>query len=205
MPRAFHTTLATIPAPGSYLSSTPDKVSQWQQKLGAQRMPRVGLAWSGNPAHSNDDHRSIGFAEIFQRLPEGLQYIGLQRDVRPADKAAIESAPGFVDFSSELQDFSDTAALCELVDVVISVDTSVAHLAGALGKVTWVLLPHIGDWRWLRDRTDSPWYPAMTLYRQPAVADWDSVLAALSADLALVEHRVIAANAPSASLNSSAD
>jgi len=71
-----------------------------------------GLAWSGNPAHSNDDHRSIGFAELFQRLPEGFQYIGLQRDVRPADKAAMESAPGFVDFSSELQDFSDTAALC---------------------------------------------------------------------------------------------
>ena len=83
-----------------------------------------------------------------------------------------------------MQDFTDTAALCDLVDVVISVDTSVAHLAGALGKTTWVLLPFIGDWRWLRNRTDSPWYPTMKLYRQPMVGDWNSVFGAIGADLA---------------------
>ena len=181
LPRAFGTTLATIPAPARYLAADKDKVDLWSSRLGRRNRPRVGIAWSGSPKHSNDRNRSIPF-EVFQRLlGHPFEFVSLQKDLRPGD----ERVPGLVrHFGSELEDFSDSAALCELVDLVVTVDTSAAHLAGALGVATWVLLPFLPDFRWLRDGPDSPWYPSMKLYRQERSGDWDGVLARVGADLA---------------------
>jgi len=112
-----------------------------------------------------------------QALPPGIEYVSLQKEVRDGDKASLTTLPGLRHFGDEIRDFSDTAALCDLMDVVIAVDTSVAHLAGALGVNTWVLLPHFPDWRWLMERSDSPWYPTMQLFRQEAAGEWSPVLA----------------------------
>jgi hypothetical protein len=134
------------------------------------------LAWSGNPQHKNDHIRSIVLAELIQHLPGEFQYVSLQKDVRESDRQTLQSNPRILNWSDDLQDFSDTAALCDCMDVVISVDTSVAHLSGALGKDTWILLPFVPDWRWLLDRDDSPWYPTARLYRQQRAGDWNGVL-----------------------------
>jgi hypothetical protein len=144
------------------------------------------LVWSGNPEHTNDHNRSIGLAALVQHLPAGFEYVSLQKDVRDSDKPVLESNPHILHLGNDLGDFTDTAALCELMDVVISVDTSVAHVSGALGKPTWVLLPFNPDWRWLLDRDDSPWYRSVRLYRQPRVGDWGRVLDKVKADMALL-------------------
>jgi hypothetical protein len=112
-----------------------------------------------------------------------MQYVSLQKEVRDTDRPALQSNPRILQFAPELTDFSDTAALCECMDVVISVDTSVAHLSGALGKSTWILLPFVPDWRWLLDRDDTPWYPAAKLYRQRRIGEWNDVLEQVRADL----------------------
>jgi hypothetical protein len=133
--------------------------------------------------HKNDHNRSLLLSHLIQHLPAGFQYVSLQKDIRGVDQQTLQSNPQILDFANDVDDFSDTAALCEAMDLVISVDTSVAHLAGALGKLTWVLLPFTPDWRWLLERTDSPWYSSVRLYRQKKIADWDSVLERVKADL----------------------
>jgi tetratricopeptide (TPR) repeat protein len=183
LPLAFGTELATIPAPASYLRADPARVEHWRGLLGPARKPRVGLVWSGNPTHGNDNNRSLDFARMRALLSDRFEFFTLQRDVRPADQAALGQDGRVRGFGHQLKDFGDTAALCELMDVVVSVDTSVAHLAGALGRPAWVLLPAIADWRWLRERRDSPWYPTARLYRQPQLGAWDAILAELKADL----------------------
>ncbi len=189
LPLAFQTRLETVPAAPSYLYSEPSKRLHWQNKLQQKcsaenaALPKVGLVWSGNPDHSNDRNRSLRLAQILRHLPSGCQYISLQKEVRQADLESLQQASNVVHFGQELQDFSDTAALCDLMDLVISVDTSVAHLSGALGKPTWILLPHVPDWRWLLARSDSPWYPSVQLYRQKNRIDWDGVLTQVAQDL----------------------
>lgn len=176
LPLAMQTRLENIPSQTPYLFSDTQKRASWSASLGPQLRPRIGLVWSGNPRHKNDHNRSLTLAQLLPWLPAGCDYFSLQKDVRDADRATLATA-GIRHFGEELKDFSDTAALCDLMDLVISVDTSVAHLAGALGKPTWVLLPYVPDWRWLLDRDDSPWYPTMRLFRQPKAGDWDSVFA----------------------------
>jgi hypothetical protein len=184
LPLAFKATLDTIPSSkDGYLRSDATKVARWQAKLGVKRNPRVGLVWSGNPKHKRDRDRSIALDELLQHLPKGPQYISLQKDIRAADQATLQAHPQVLDFGNELQDFSDTAALCDCLDLIISVDTSVAHLSGALGKRTWILLPYVPDWRWLLHRGDSPWYPTATLYRQDRQGDWTEVFERIRADL----------------------
>lgn len=183
LPLVFKTTVGSIPCPTPYLRAEPGKLTYWRNKLGEKRAPRVGLVWSGRTEHTNDHNRSIGLAALLQQLPSGYEYVSLQKDVRDRDKPVLESTPHIRHFGGGLDDFTDTAALCELMDVTISVDTSVAHLSGALGKPTWVLLPFSPDWRWLLNREDSPWYPSVRLYRQPRVGDWDSVLRKVNAQL----------------------
>jgi hypothetical protein len=112
-----------------------------------------------------------------------VEWISLQRDVRAADQAVLEGVAGLRHFGTRLEDFADTAALCAQCDLVIAVDTSVAHLAGALARPVWILLPWVADWRWLKDRSDNPWYPTATLYRQERSGDWDGVLARVGRDL----------------------
>jgi tetratricopeptide (TPR) repeat protein len=183
LPLAFGTELMTIPASAHYLRADPAKVEEWREVLGPASKPRVGLVWSGNPTHGNDNNRSLDFARIAALLSDRFEFFTLQRDVRAADQAALDTDGRVRGFGHQLKDFSDTAALCELMDVVVSVDTSVAHLAGALGRPAWVLLPAVADWRWLRERRDSPWYPSARLYRQPSLGAWDAVLAEVKADL----------------------
>jgi tetratricopeptide (TPR) repeat protein len=184
LPLAFKTRLETIPCFKNYLSSDAGKVAQWRTRLGENpRQPRVGLVWSGSRTNYNDANRSILLADVIRYLPAECRYIGLQKDVRDADRKALECNPSVLNAADGQSDFSDAAALCECMDVVISVDTSVAHLAGALGKRTWILLPFSPDWRWLLDRDDSPWYPAVKLYRQSNRGDWSGVLERVRADL----------------------
>jgi Flp pilus assembly protein TadD len=183
LPLAFKTTLDTIPASDSYLRSNSNKAAAWAARLGAKTKPRVGLVWSGSTIHTNDHNRSLTLQSLLPYLPATVDYISLQKELRDIDKAALQHSK-IQHFGDELKDFTDTAALCELTDVVISVDTSVAHLAGSLGKKTWVLLPYVPDWRWLLDRDDSPWYPSARLYRQKTRGDWAEVLAQVRRDLA---------------------
>ncbi|TFW23851.1 methyltransferase domain-containing protein [Duganella callida] len=186
LPLAFGTQVETIPAQVPYLSSDPQKVAEWAARLGAQDRPRVGVVWSGNSRHGNDRSRSIalsGFARLFS---DRYEFVVLQKEVSSSDRALLETLPGVRQFSEAIADFSDTAALCELMDLVITVDTSVAHLAGALGKPAWVLLAIHPDWRWLLERKDSPWYPGVHLYRQTRRDDWAPVLQQVREDLALL-------------------
>jgi tetratricopeptide (TPR) repeat protein len=183
LPLAFNTNLNTIPSSIKYLSADATKAAQWHAKLGENTKPRIGLVWCGSTLHTNDRNRSILLADLIQYLPAEFQYVSLQKDLREADQKALESNPHIVNFSDELNDFSDTAALCECLDLVISVDTSVAHLSGALGKRTWVVLPFSPDWRWLLDRDDSPWYASIKLYRQNSIGDWNGVFERVQADL----------------------
>ena len=181
LPLAFKTTLDSIPAAPRYLSTDPAKVAQWRAALGARTRPRVGLVWSGNPNNLIDVKRSIPLAEWTPHLPREFQYFCLQNEVRAADQKTLATNPFIVDLGN--MNFVSTAAFCECLDVVLCVDTSIAHLSGALGQRTWLLLPAVPDWRWLRNRDDSPWYPSMRLYRQTVAGDWQDVFRRLATDL----------------------
>ena len=183
LPLAFKTELDSIPALSQKIIGDSAKIIQWQTTLGVKTKPRVGLVWSGSVIHKNDHHRSITLSQLLPYLPSHIEYVCLQAELRDVDKKLIAQQPGIQYFGKALEDFTDTAALCELMDLVISVDTSVAHLSAALGKKTWVLLPYTPDWRWQLDRSDSPWYPSIQLYRQPAIGDWTSVLEKVKLDL----------------------
>ena len=173
LPLAFKTVITSIPAKKNYLSADPKKVKEWSDRLGLTCKPKIGIVWSGNPNHNNDHNRTIELAQMLQYLPKGFEYISLQKEIRENDKDALQNSK-IKYFGDELHDFSDTAALCENMDLVISVDTSVAHLCGALGKETYILLPFSPDWRWLLDRDDTPWYPTVRLLRQKELGKWDS-------------------------------
>src|SRR6185437_5672234 len=182
LPLAFKTTLDTVPASPKYLHSPPAEVAQWRSRLGTRQRPRVGLTWSGNPRNPIDERRTIVLSNWLAHLPREFEYFRLQRDVREHDRKTLSSTE-LIASVDELQDFTTTAALCECMDVIITVDTSVAHLSAALGRKTWILLAHTPDWRWMRDRSDTPWYPSVRLYRQKIAADWAEVFAQVAADL----------------------
>ncbi|MEO6986054.1 MAG: tetratricopeptide repeat-containing glycosyltransferase family protein [Paralcaligenes sp.] len=186
LPRAFKTQMSSVPASPSYLASDTEKVRFWRDRLGTKTRPRVGLVWSGSAGHKNDHNRSIALCELAPLLTLDCQFISLQQTVRESDGGFLQTRTDIVHLGGSLGDFTDTAALCELMDVVISVDTSVAHLAGALGKPVWVLLPFSPDWRWLVDRRDSPWYPSARLYRQEQPGDWTGDITNVQADLAML-------------------
>ena len=179
LPLAFKTELDSVPYANRYLTVDRAKLKFWEDKLGKKMKPRVGLVWSGDIAHRDDRRRSIQLAELLAYLPDCFAYPSLQKEVRETDRAALESRPEIMHFGSQLTDFCDTAALCELMDVVISVDTSVAHLSGALGRPTKLLLPFCPDWRWLLLRGDSPWYNSFQLYRQLFDGQWGTAISPL--------------------------
>ena len=162
----------------------------WQGKLGQKTKPRVGLVWSGNPKHINDYNRSLSLSDLVSFLPKNFEYISLQTEVRDSDKLTLEHHPEIRRFEDSLNDFLDTAMLISQLDLIISVDTSVAHLGGALGKATWLLLPYVPDWRWLVDGADTPWYSSMKLYRQTAINNWGSVLDKVKEDLGSLNHNL---------------
>jgi tetratricopeptide (TPR) repeat protein len=179
LPLAFGTDLATIPA-AVYVTPPADRIARWSPRLAALGSPRVGLAWAGRPTHLNDRNRSIALTRLRPLLADPrAAFVSLQRDIRPED-AAVLRAHQILDLGAELTDFADTAAVIAGLDLVIAVDTAVVHLAGAMGKPVWILLPHAVDFRWMYGRDDSPWYPSARLFRQGAPGDWDSVVARLS-------------------------
>jgi hypothetical protein len=178
LPLAFKTRLETIPASPSYLPLLPRaRLSAWRDRLDAHDRLRVGLVWSGNPLHTNDRNRSTSFRQMSAIFDARARYYSLQKDPRPEDKAALSERSDVIDLTEDLTDFVETAALISHLDLVITVDTSVAHLAAALGRPTWILLPHTPDYRWLLDREDSPWYPSVRLFRQDERRNYDGALA----------------------------
>jgi len=194
LPLALRTTLQSVPAQVPYLRSGPERVRHWQDRLGARTRPRVGLVWSGGirppqlqPWSAVNKHRNIPLAKLAPLEDCGVELYSLQKG-QPAESELAELAakggPAIVDYSSELHDFADTAALMQQLDLIISVDTSTAHLAGALGRPVWILNRFDTCWRWLLDRSDSPWYPTARLYRQESGGDWDGVVARVRRDLA---------------------
>ena len=183
LPLALKIEADTIPSKARYLPDDEAKTERWRQRLSALRRPRIGLTWSGNPKQGHDHDRSIRLAELIPYLPREFCYVSLQKEIRISDFQCLRENPWIERFDAEWHDFSDAAALCDCVDLVISVCTSVAHLSSALGRPTWILLPFVPDWRWLLDRNDSPWYPTARLYRQERIGDWQGVLSRVQADL----------------------
>ena len=184
VPFALDTRLDSIPAGEPYVHAAPDRVEQWQTRLPARGPLRVGVVWRGNPKHNNDANRSIAFA-LFRRIfaAEGCTFVGLQVELTAEESATFAGTANCVNPADRIKDFADTAAIIAQLDLVVAVDTSVAHLAGALGVPVWLLLPFSPDWRWMLEREDNPWYPTMRLFRQPAIGDWDSVLGRLADEL----------------------
>lgn len=178
LPRIFGTTPDNVPGRGAYISA----LDSWHA-LDCERL-RVGLAWSGRPSHPNDKHRSLRLERLLPAV-RGLdcQFVCLHNVIMDADLSVMEDLD-IMDVSDFLEDFGDTAALIDTLDLVISVDTSVAHLAAAMGKPTWILLPKAADWRWMLERSDSPWYPSVKLFRQAFPGDWNPVIGELREALA---------------------
>jgi Glycosyltransferase family 9 (heptosyltransferase) len=182
LPLAFNTELQSIPASIPYLKADPELAQAWKAKLGGGDRMKVGLVWAGNPRNSNDHNRSMTLKELSALLSIPVQCVSLQKDPSSADRDLLERS-GIPDLGDSLRDFADTAALIANLDLVISVDTAVAHLAGALGKPTWVFIPFVPDWRWMLGREDSPWYPSMRLFRQSAREDWSVPVECIAAQL----------------------
>ena len=183
MPLAFKTDLTNVPRHIPYLHSDAERVAAWRRKLGPTNKPRVGVVWSGSMALRND-RRSMALKEMLPLMGAWAEWVSLQKEVRDSDAAVLVSRTDLLDAGAELHDFADTAAVVELVDVVVTVDTSVAHVAGAMGKPVWILLPfNPHDWRWMLDREDSIWYPTARVFRQPVNGDWASVVRRVGEEL----------------------
>jgi len=178
LPHALGITLTTLPTVSSYLRPDAARSERWRTRFAADPRPLIGLAWCGNPAHANDRQRSIPLAELMPLSALPARFVSLQPEVRVSDREAWIQF-GMDDVAAELGDFSDSAALLACVDHVVTVDSAVAHLAGALGRPTHVLLPHAPDFRWLLARSDTPWYPSVQLLRQTRPGDWADVIAHL--------------------------
>jgi tetratricopeptide (TPR) repeat protein len=180
LPRLLGTTLDSIPSKTRYLTADHERVRHWRLRLRDSVRPRIGLTWSGNPNHPEDHHRSVPLSTLIEVLPREFDYFCLQREIRAADRAALAANPQIRHVDA---DFPETAALCECMDLVISTCTSIAHLAGALGRPVWLLLGSNADWRWFLDRSDSPWYPTAKLYRQSSLGDWAEPLERIARDV----------------------
>jgi ADP-heptose:LPS heptosyltransferase len=176
LPGIFDTTLKSIPSHIPYITPDPILVDQWTSRLNVNDDLKIGIVWAGNPDHTRDRDRSCSLAD-FAKLADipGLSFYSLQKGHNSiaSDNPHIEMK--IVNLDNELTDFADTAAVIANLDLVISVDTAVAHLTGAIGKPVWTLLPFAPDWRWLLKRNDSPWYPTMRLFRQNQPGDWTEV------------------------------
>lgn len=180
LPLAFKTTVEAIPAKVPYLHVNPEKQAEWRQRLGNKTKPRVGLVWSGSMTNKIDlnpcSRRNIPLEDLKPLFDLPLEFHSLQKEVRPEDIVALSKLTNIRAHQDQLHDFSDTAALVQEMDLVISVCTSVAHLAGAMGRPTWVLLPVSPDYRWMLGRSDSPWYPSVSLMRQSEIGKWSDVI-----------------------------
>ncbi|SOF00710.1 hypothetical protein SAMN05446635_8775 [Burkholderia sp. OK233] len=184
LPMVMGLKLTDLPGPTPYLSADPQHLGKWRQRLAGLPRPLVALVWAGRPTHVNDANRSLTLAQLAPLARADVTFLSIQKG--PAAAQAVDLPPGMslVSLSDEIHDFEDTAVILTIADLLISVDSSPVHLAGALGRPVWVMLPFVPDWRWLLERTDTPWYPGTRLFRQPSRGDWDGVMAALAAELA---------------------
>jgi Flp pilus assembly protein TadD len=185
LPFVFGTTLQTIPHDVPYLRAEAADVEKWQSKFNiATGRKKVGLVWAGRPSHPNDAKRSIPFATLAAlREVANVTFFSLQKGDAANDARSPGSPLRMMDLTDEMTDFSETAACIENLDLVISVDTSIVHLAGAMGKPVWTLLPYLPEWRWMLDRDNSPWYPTMRLFRQQSPGDWSGVISRVAQTL----------------------
>ncbi len=185
LPLALKTDLASVPAGIPYLQAVEERIEKWRARIASTRGPRVAVAWSGNAAHINDRNRSIALAALQPILATpGVQFFSVQRDLRAGDAEALQRLPQVIHLGEELADFADTAAVVAQADLVVAVDTAVAHLAGAMGRPLWILLPFWPDWRWTLTGERSPWYPDARLFRQRAPGRWDDVIGEVAEALA---------------------
>ena len=180
LPYLFHTTPDTIPASIPYMKAEPARIAAWRERFNLQ-LPegrrRIGLAWTGRPTHPNDRRRSMPLARLAPLANTGdAVFVSLQKPMPTTDLGSVRLFPGMFDLQHDLTDFGETAAVIENLDLVITVDTSMGHLAGALGKPVWIMVPKAADWRWMLDRSDSPWYPTARLFRQDKPGAWDPVI-----------------------------
>jgi ADP-heptose:LPS heptosyltransferase len=176
----------SIPAPIPYLKADPQLVEQWSKRFdSSDHRLRVGLVWGGSATHTNDRNRSIKLKQ-FAPLASvtTLAFYSLQKGEPAAEASDPPPEMQLVDWTAELNDFADTAALIQNLDLLITVDTAVAHLAGAMGKRVWLLIPFVPDWRWMLERSDSPWYPTIRSFRQKSAGDWEEVLGRVTEELA---------------------
>jgi tetratricopeptide (TPR) repeat protein len=176
LPLAMKTDVETVPAAIPYLAAEASRVAQWSARIETLQRPRIAIAWSGNPAHENDRNRSVPFDRLAPLFSIPASFVSIQREVRDAEAMQLAGEERLRHVGGELEDFSDTAAVLALCDLVITVDTAPAHLAGALGRPLWVLVPFAPDWRWTLDGETTPWYPAARLFRQTSLGDWDAVI-----------------------------
>lgn len=184
LPGLFQTTLETVPAETSYLKADPGLSAVWRRRIGSGNAFKIGVVWAGSPDHNNDRNRSVLLSRFKPiRDMENVMMFSLQKDKYEKWTDLDPSVLFQKDLGEEIGDFADTAAIIDNLDLVITVDTSVAHLAGAMGKKTWILLPFYPDWRWLLDREDTPWYPSMRLFRQPDHGEWGTVIERVTSEL----------------------
>jgi tetratricopeptide (TPR) repeat protein len=180
LPLLAGTRLDTIPVPVPYLRADPARAAAWRRRLDRllpRRYKRIGLVWAGNPAHQHDQTRSIDLARL-QALANvrEVAFVAMQLGRAQAQAGAFFGRAPIVNIGPEIGSFDDTMAILEALDLLISVDTSVVHLAGAMGRPVWVLLAHCADWRWLTGRESSPWYPALRLFRQSTPGGWEAIV-----------------------------
>jgi tetratricopeptide (TPR) repeat protein len=195
LPLARKTELPVVPAPIPYLSADQAHLQKWSARIEKLPRPRIALAWAGNPAHDNDRNRSIALSTLAPLFPPpnpppqagegrvGASFISIQRDVRSSDAAQLGATNELTHLGGELADFNDTAAVLSLCDLLITADTAPAHLAGAMGRPVWVLVPFAPDWRWMLDGESTPWYPTARVFRQSALGDWNAVIARVATAL----------------------
>jgi len=189
LPVAFATELETIPANIPYIRPHEDRLAKWRGRLPDNGRLRVGISWAGNSAHLNDRKRSMPLDRLAAVLSlPSVDFFSVQKDVSETQSAILRDH-GVVALGQDFNDFADTAAAIAMLDLVIAVDTSVAHLAGAMGKGVALLIPFAPDFRWLLDRADSPWYPTMRIFRQNKIGDWDAPVARLRDELAAAAGR----------------
>jgi hypothetical protein len=179
LPLAFGTTLENIPLAGPYLFPEEQRISFWQKYLGSKKNPRIGLAWQGNPSHPRDADRSIPLQNLVMHLSKNIDWFVLQKDVNKQDRLIISQNPHITHFADLIGDFNETGALCSNLDAVVSVDTSIAHLAGSIGTKTFLVLPYSPDARWFDKGETTPWYQSMELIRQDHQRDWGKTLEAM--------------------------
>jgi len=188
LPQIFQIELHNIPVPVPYLRANPARVAHWRQRLDTLLPPgrfRVGIAWAGRPTPPNSARRSLRLEKLDPILRnENVAFVTLQKPFPDEDRAYAATRPNFLDISAELESFAETGAVMEALDLVISVDTAIVHLAGALNRPAWVLIPEPADWRWLLDREDTVWYKSLRLFRQSKPTEWDPVLARVASSLA---------------------